>query len=136
MTYTVSFFGFPWPDRVIKSRLFRWIMRGPITASITLAVTTFLKRIGRQTDIDISSLTVLGMVASIVVFEYFVLILLRLTQYFLHQCFTFHTMNMVRNRNEMIIYIGLSILEKVKTKTHGDFQTWNLRLKQYEPAGN
>jgi len=74
MTYTVSFFGFPWPDRVIKSRLFRWIMRGPITASLTLGVTTLLSRIGTQFNIDISSLIVLGMVATIVLFEYFVTI--------------------------------------------------------------
>ena len=53
MTYTVSFFGFPWPDRVIKSRLFRWIMRGPVTASITLGVTTMINRIGQQFGFDI-----------------------------------------------------------------------------------
>ncbi|MCD6356328.1 MAG: hypothetical protein J7L66_03485, partial [Anaerolineaceae bacterium] len=72
MTYTVSFFGFPWPDRVIKSRLFRWVMRGPITANITLGVTTLITRIGRYSDIDVSSLVVLGMISSIVIFEYFV----------------------------------------------------------------
>ena len=74
MTYTVSFFGFPWPDRVIKSRLFRWIMRGPATASLTLGVTTLISRIGIQFNRNISSLIVLGMVATIVLFEYFVTI--------------------------------------------------------------
>jgi len=29
MAYSVSFYGVSWPDRVIKSRLFKWIMRGP-----------------------------------------------------------------------------------------------------------
>jgi hypothetical protein len=74
MTYTVSFFGFPWPDRVIKSRLFRWIMRGPITASLTLAVTTIITRIGDQSDVDVSSLIVLGMVSTIVLFEFLITI--------------------------------------------------------------
>ncbi len=74
MTYTVSFFGFPWPDRVIKSRLFRWIMRGPITASFTLGVTTLTSRIGTQLNVNVSSLIILGMVATIVLFEYFVTI--------------------------------------------------------------
>jgi hypothetical protein len=74
MTYTVSFFGFPWPDRVIKSRLFRWIMRGPITASLTLGVTTIITRIGNQNDVDVSSLIVLGMVATIVLFEFLITI--------------------------------------------------------------
>jgi len=74
MTYTVSFFGFPWPDRVIKSRLFRWIMRGPATASLALGVTTLITRLGTQFEINVSSLIVLGMVATIVLFEYFVAI--------------------------------------------------------------
>ena len=74
MTYTVSFFGFPWPDRVIKSRLFRWIMRGPATASLTLGVTTLITRLGTQFNTNVSSLIVLGMVATIVLFEYFVTI--------------------------------------------------------------
>jgi hypothetical protein len=74
MTYTVSFFGFPWPDRVIKSRLFRWIMRGPITASLTLGVTTIITRIGKLNKVDVSSLIVLGMVATIVLFEFLITI--------------------------------------------------------------
>lgn len=83
MTYTVSFFGFPWPDRVIKSRLFRWIMRGPVTASLTLGVTTLISRIGAQLNVIVSSLIVLGMVATIVLFEYFVTIFAPIWERFL-----------------------------------------------------
>ncbi len=72
MTYAVSFFGFPWPDRVIKSRIFRWVMRGPITASLTLAATTLITRLGEQYSINISAVVVLVMVAVIVLFEYFI----------------------------------------------------------------
>jgi hypothetical protein len=70
MTYTVSFFGLPWPDRVIKSRLFKWLMRGPITAILTLGVTTLISRLGAQLNVNISSIQILGMVATIVVFEF------------------------------------------------------------------
>ena len=48
MAYAVAFFGVSWPDRVIKSRLFKWIMRGPVAASITLAVMTILRRVGLE----------------------------------------------------------------------------------------
>jgi hypothetical protein len=48
MAYAVAFFGVSWPDRVIKSRLFKWIMRGPVAASITLAVMTILRRAGLE----------------------------------------------------------------------------------------
>ena len=44
MAYTVAFFGVSWPDRVVKGRLFKWLMRGPFTASMTLAVVTLLRR--------------------------------------------------------------------------------------------
>ncbi|MDP2965441.1 MAG: hypothetical protein Q8N39_05305 [Pelolinea sp.] len=70
MTYAVSFFGFPWTDRVIKSRLFRWVMRGPITANLTLGVTTLLTRLGNQFNINNSAVVALAMVATIVIFEY------------------------------------------------------------------
>jgi len=72
MTYAVSFFGFPWTDRVIKSRLFRWVMRGPMTASLTLGVTTLLTRLGIQFKINNSAVVALAMVATIVVFEFLI----------------------------------------------------------------
>ena len=70
MTYAVSFYGFPWTDRVIRSRLFRWVMRGPITASLTLGVTTVIARLGRQLDFDVAAIEIIAMVAVIVLFEY------------------------------------------------------------------
>jgi hypothetical protein len=77
MTYAVSFHGFPWADRVIKSRLFRWVMRGPVTASLTLGVTTIITRLGRALEINVSSILVLAMVAVIVLFEYSVTLFAR-----------------------------------------------------------
>jgi hypothetical protein len=46
MAYAVAFFGVPWPDRVVKRRLIKWVMRGPITASSVLALTTLTRRAG------------------------------------------------------------------------------------------
>lgn len=46
MAYAVAFFGVPWPDRVIKRRLIKWVMRGPVTASTVLAVVTIARRMG------------------------------------------------------------------------------------------
>ena len=72
MTYAVSFYGLPWTDRVIKSRLFRWVMRGPMTASLTLGVTTLITRLGNQLNINNSAVVALAMVATIVIFEYLI----------------------------------------------------------------
>jgi len=46
MAYAVAFFGVSWPDRVVKRRLIKWVMRGPVTASTVLAFTTLLRRAG------------------------------------------------------------------------------------------
>jgi hypothetical protein len=44
----VAFFGVSWPDRVVKRRLFKWLMRGPATASIILGLVTLVNRYGDQ----------------------------------------------------------------------------------------
>jgi hypothetical protein len=46
MAYAVAFFGVSWPDRVVKRRLFKWLMRGPATASIIIALVTLVNRYG------------------------------------------------------------------------------------------
>jgi hypothetical protein len=46
MAYAVAFFGVSWPDRLVKSRLFKWILRGPVTASVALGLMTVVRRGG------------------------------------------------------------------------------------------
>jgi hypothetical protein len=70
MAYAVAFFGVSWPDRVIKSRLFRWIMRGPVTASVTLALTTGVRRAGVWMGVEYSAFVPLTMVAAVLLIEH------------------------------------------------------------------
>jgi len=74
ISYAVAFYGFPWPDRVIKTRLFRWLMRGPITASLTLGATTLVRRLGDILGVDLSAASVLVMVGSIILLEFFIIL--------------------------------------------------------------
>ena len=46
MTYSVSFFGLLWTDRQVKSRLLRWLLRGPFVAGLVLGLTTIARRYG------------------------------------------------------------------------------------------
>jgi len=46
MAYAVAFFGVSWPDRLVKSRLFKWLLRGPVTASLALTMMTLVRRAG------------------------------------------------------------------------------------------
>jgi len=65
MAYSVAFFGVPWPDRVVKRRLLKWIMRGPVTASTVLVITTLVKRAGVWLGLDFSALVPVVMTGSI-----------------------------------------------------------------------
>ena len=71
MAYSVSFFGVTWPDRVIKSRLFRWLMRGPVTASIALGLTTIVRRAGEGFGFVYTGWVPIVMVGTVVLMEYF-----------------------------------------------------------------
>jgi len=72
MAYSVAFFGVPWPDRVVKRRLFKWLLRGPITASTVLVLTTTIRRISSHYNIDLSAVIPVFMVASILLLEHMI----------------------------------------------------------------
>ena len=70
MAYSVAFFGVPWPDRVVKSRLIKWTLRGPITAVITLGIMTIVKRGNIALGAPFDALASVVMVITILICEY------------------------------------------------------------------
>jgi hypothetical protein len=70
MAYAVAFYGVSWPDRVVKRRLFKWLMRGPVTASTVLAITTLVRRAGEYFGFEYSAAVPIVMVGSLLLFEY------------------------------------------------------------------
>ena len=72
MAYSVAFFGVAWPDRVVKRRLFKWLMRGPVTASIVLAVMTLARRAGLAFGIAYSAAVPVSMVGTLLIVEYMI----------------------------------------------------------------
>ncbi len=70
MAYSVAFFGVSWPDRVIKSRLFKWIMRGPVTASAALALMTVVRRGGELLGSPYNAFVPFTVVATVLLFEH------------------------------------------------------------------
>jgi len=71
MAYAVAFFGVSWPDRVVKSRLFKWLLRGPVTASLALAVITIVRRAGLYFEGEpYSGFVPLSMVVTVLLFEH------------------------------------------------------------------
>lgn len=70
MAYAVAFFGVSWPDRVIRSRLLKWIMRGPVTASVALGLMTTVRRTGALLGVEYSEFVPLTMVATVLLLEH------------------------------------------------------------------
>ena len=70
MAYSVAFFGVSYPDRVVKNRLMRWLMRGPVTAVVTLGVVTITRRIGAIYGISYNAFVPFNMIITILLLEY------------------------------------------------------------------
>jgi hypothetical protein len=75
MAYTVAFFGVKLPDRIVRARLAKWIMRGPFTASLTLGVVTLARRSGNALGWNIEILVPILMTASILICEHLITLL-------------------------------------------------------------
>jgi hypothetical protein len=71
MAYAVAFFGVSWPDRVVKSRLFKWLLRGPVTASLALTMMTLVRRAGELFGGEpYSGFVPLAVVVTVLLFEH------------------------------------------------------------------
>jgi hypothetical protein len=71
MAYAVAFFGVSWPDRLVKSRLFKWLLRGPVTASLALTTMTLVRRAGELFEGNrYTGFVPLVMVATVLLFEH------------------------------------------------------------------
>lgn len=70
MAYAVAFFGVSWPDRVVKRRLAKWLMRGPFTASVVLGVVTLVNRTGELLGVRLDLAVPIVMVVMILFMEH------------------------------------------------------------------
>ena len=75
MAYSVAFFGVSWPDRVVRSRLFKWILRGPFTASLTLGAVTIVRRGGEVFGTSYTALVPIVMAVMILLCEHLITLL-------------------------------------------------------------
>ncbi len=74
MAYAVAFFDAFWSDRVVKKRLFKWILRGPATASLTLALVTIVRRAGENYGATYTAMVPIVMVGTVLLCEYLITI--------------------------------------------------------------
>jgi hypothetical protein len=72
MAYAVAFFGVAWPDRVVKRRLAKWLMRGPVAASTVLVITTLVRRAGERMGMAYWAAAPIVMVASFLLIQHLI----------------------------------------------------------------
>src|SRR3990172_8991878 len=70
MAYSVAYYGISYPDRVVKSRLFQWILRGPVVASTVLAVSVVVNRIALLMGTEQSRLVPIAMVSTLLLLQF------------------------------------------------------------------
>jgi hypothetical protein len=75
MAYAVAFFGVAWPDRVVKRRLFKWLMRGPVTAFCVLAMTTGVRWVNESLGNLYPAAIPIVMIASLLIIEHLITLL-------------------------------------------------------------
>lgn len=70
MTYSVAFFGAPQPDRVVKGRLFQWILRGPTVASLAVGAYVFVRWLDRIAGLDLALWVPVAVVGVVLLAQY------------------------------------------------------------------
>jgi hypothetical protein len=72
MAYSVAYYGISSPDRVVKTRLAQWILRGPIVASTVLGVSVLVNRGSMYLGFDDSRMVPFAVVASLLVLQFLI----------------------------------------------------------------
>ena len=106
MAYAVAFFGVSWPDRVVKRRLFKWLMRGPVTASFVLAMTTLVRRVGDYFGFEYTAAVPIVMVGTLLLFEYAITLAAPLWERWLFQGGDKTNLLLVQTLNERLLTTG------------------------------
>ncbi|MBQ6519669.1 MAG: hypothetical protein IJI14_13185 [Anaerolineaceae bacterium] len=74
--YSCATFSVPWSDRFTRLRMIEWMLRGPVTASLTLWLVTMINRSGNALGLDISGVNTLATVLAIIFLEYLISVLM------------------------------------------------------------
>ncbi len=106
MAYAVAFFGVSWPDRVVKRRLFKWLMRGPVTASIIIAFVTFINRYGEVLGLSNPVVIPIVMVTSLLILEHLITLVAPLWERWLFHGGNPNKLQLIQSLEERLLTTG------------------------------
>ena len=137
MAYAVAFFGVSWPDRVVKRRLFKWVMRGPVTASSVLSVTTLVRRAGQAFGEVYSAAVPIAMVGTLLLMQYLITMLAPIWERWLFYGGDRDNLQLLQALEERLLTKGdlRQFLESVLTAVCDLLQVNNGFIVALEPQG-
>ncbi len=137
MAYAVAFYGVSWPDRVVKRRLFKWVMRGPVTASTVLAVTTLVRRAGETYGNEYSTAVPIAMTGTLLLMQYAITLLAPLWERALFYGGDGGDLNLVQTLEERMLTSGdlHQFLETLLTAVCDHLQINNAFVVAMAPRG-
>jgi len=126
MAYATAFIGVSWSDRVVKSRLLNFLLRGPLTASLVLAITTLLRRTGIVFGLDLDVFVPIAMVVTIILSQYFISLLAPLGEKWLFYGDDQQDLDMVKSltehlltRNDLLEFLEMilaTVIDRLQSK--------------------
>lgn len=137
MAYSVAFFGVSWPDRIVKRRLFKWLMRGPFTASVVLTATTLVRRLGESFGATYTSLVPVVMVGTLLLIEYFITLAAPVWERWLFYGGDRSTLRLLQTLEERLITSGdlKQFLESILAAICDRLQVQNVFIVTLSPTG-
>ncbi len=106
MAYAVAFFGVPWPDRIVRSRLLKWIMRGPIAVFVMLFLITISNQFVRYFNTSYTVVIPIVSVVSVLLAEHSITILFPIVERWLLNTGDGDHYTQLQNLSERLISSG------------------------------
>lgn len=136
--YSVITFCVSWSYRVVRLRLMEWILRGPVTAGLTLGLVTIIRRSSGTFNINVGGWTSLLMVVSIVVLEYLITLLMPLFERNSISGYGNQDYQIVSGLENMMIFSSEleTYLESIISALCDKYQAKGVFVAITDPAGN
>ena len=106
MAYAVAFFGVSWPDRVVKRRLFKWLMRGPMTALVVVSMTILVNRLAGVFGLSNPVLVPIVMVTSLLIMEHMITLVAPLWERWLFHGGNPNKLQLIQSLEERLLTTG------------------------------
>ena len=103
MAYAVAFFGVPWPDRIIRSRLLKWMLRGPFSVFVVLTLMTTIYKATEKLNINIILVPIITIISVLLIQHAITLVFPIFEKWVIHKGNESENVDLIQNFSERLI---------------------------------